>query len=103
MHFNPHAKPALANLHPFSNSDVCLPRARADGHLTFLIYKKPLSQTSVFREDFLNPFLFFSISRTKPKGSAENILPYYRKETMESKAFCSRLENGHGDWEENRT
>lgn len=98
MHFNPHAKPAPVRLHPCSNSDVCLPRARADGHLTFLIWRKAFKPDFCLQRGFSKSFLFLAFQEPSLEGSAENILQYYGKETSESTAFCCMLENGHGDW-----
>lgn len=58
MPFNPHQKLVLASPHVNANSHVCLPRTKADGHLTFWLDKKPLRLASVFREDFLSSSSF---------------------------------------------
>lgn len=98
MHVNPHTKPVLASLHPSTNSYVCFPRARADGHLTFLVRQKAVKPDFCLQKGFSKSFSFLAFQEPGLEGSAENILPYHRKEITESKAFCSVLENDHGDW-----
>lgn len=89
IHFSSHQKSVLAHPYPNKNSDVCLPGAGADGHLTFGLDKKPLSKASIFREDFLNPSSsLLAFQEPSLEASGQNILPNYGKETSEPKAFC---------------
>ena len=103
MLFNSHQKPVLASPHSNTNSYVCLPRGKADEHLTFGLVKKPLSLAFIFREDFLNPSSFLlAFQEPRLEDSDKNILHHHREEfNLSRSVLCWKVVMGLG--EENRS